>query len=115
MSDISAVMKAIEGLESKINAYATKAEGEAKAAGSVSADTKAAIEGLGIKQRELADELLQLKQKGIFMPAQAKLVEGWGDQLVKSDMYKAFAGGNATKVRVEVKNTLTGSDTNVAP
>lgn len=115
MSDISAVMKAVEGLEAKIGAFAEKAEAEAKAAGSVSADTKAAIESLGIKQRELADELLQIKQKGIQMPGQTKLVEGWGDQFVKSDAYKAFAGGNTQKARIEVKNTLTGSDTNVAP
>ncbi len=114
MSDISAVMKAVEGLETKIGAFAEKAEAEAKAAGSVSADTKAAIESLGIKQRELADELLQIKQKGISMPGPT-LVEGWGDQLIKSDAYKAFSGGNTQKARVEVKNTLTGSDTVVAP
>lgn len=115
MSDISAVMKAVEGLEAKIAGFAEKAEAEAKAAGSVSADTKAAIESLGIKQRELADDLLQLKQKGIAMPGQPKIVEGWGDQLIKSDAYKAFAGGSSQKARIEVKNTLTGADATVAP
>jgi HK97 family phage major capsid protein len=111
---IELVMKAVEGLEAKIAAFAAKAEAEAKTAGTVSADTKAAIDGLGIKQRELADEMLQLKQRGIDMP-QVKIKEGWGDQLVKSDAYKAFAGGNTQKARVEVKNTLTGADATVAP
>lgn len=112
---IELVMKAVEGLEAKISAFAAKAEAEAKTAGSVSTDTKAAIEQLGIKQRELADELLQIKQKGIAMPGEPKIVEGWGDQLVKSDAYKAFAGGNTQKARIEVKNTLTGADATVAP
>lgn len=115
VGDFSGVMKAIESIEANIKSYADKAEAEVKARGKVDSDTKTAIDNLGIKQRELADELLQLKQKGIEMPGQSKLVEGWGDQLIKSDMYKAFAGGNTQKARVEVKNTLTGSDTNVAP
>jgi HK97 family phage major capsid protein len=112
---IEQVMKAVEGIEAKIAAYAEKAEAEAKTAGSMSADTKAAIDGLGIKQRELADEILQLKQRGIEMPGQAKLEEGWGEQFCKSDAYKAFAGGNNQKARFEVKNTLVGADANVAP
>jgi HK97 family phage major capsid protein len=114
MSDLATVMKAIEGIEANIKAHADKAEAEFKARGKVDADTKTAIDNLGTKQRELADELLQLKQKGVSTP-EPKLIEGWGDQFVKSDMYKAFAGGNAQKARVEVKNTLTGSDTVVAP
>lgn len=115
MSDISAVMKAVEGIEAQIKAYADKAEAEAKSRGQVDTDTKTAIDNLGIKQRELADELLQLKQRGIEMPGQSKLVEGWGDQLIKSDAYKAFAGGSSQKARIEVKNTLTGADATVAP
>lgn len=115
MGDIATVMKAIEGIEASIKAQADKAEAEFKSRGQVDQDTKTAIDNLGIKQREIADELLQLKQKGIAMPGQPKLVESWGDQLIKSDMYKAFAGGNAQKVRVEVKNTLTGADATVAP
>lgn len=112
---IELVMKAVEGIEAKINAYAEKAEAEAKAAGSVSADTKAAIDALGTKQRELADELLQIKQRGIAMPGTDIIVEGWGDQFVKSDAYRAFAGGTAQKARFQVKNTLTGADATVAP
>lgn len=115
MSDISAVMKAVEGIEAQIKAYADKAEAEVKNRGQVDTDTKTAIDNLGIKQRELADELLQLKQRGIQMPGQTNIAEGWGDQLIKSDAYKAFSGGGAQKARVEVKNTLTGGDATVAP
>jgi HK97 family phage major capsid protein len=115
MSDIQSVMTAVEGIEAKINAFATKAEAEAKAAGTVSTDTKNAIDALGIKQRELADEILQLKQRGIAMPNQGGNVESWGEQFVKNARYADFAGGNLNKLRVEVKNTLTGADASVAP
>lgn len=115
MSDLSAVMKACEAIEIQLTKFAEKTEAEIKATGSVSADTKAAVEGLEVKQRELADRLLDLEQKGSARQDQEVKAEGWGDQLIKSDVYRAFAGGSTQKARIEVKNTLTGSDTNVAP
>lgn len=115
MSDLSQIMKAVEGLETKLASFAEKAEQEAKNAGTVSKDTQAAIDGLGIKQRELADEILQLKQRGVQMPGDEPKMTSWGKQFVECDAYKAFNGGAAQKARFEVKNTLTGSDTNVAP
>ncbi len=108
------IMKALDGLEAQIKSFAEKAEAEAKATGKESADTKAAIEGLGIKQRELADEILQLKQRGVQMDQETKL-SSWGKQFTDCDGYKSFIGGNQQKVRFEVKNTLVGSDSNVAP
>lgn len=119
MSDLSAVMKAVEAIETQLINFAEKSAAEVKAAGSASTDTKAAIEGLSIKQRELADEILQLKQKGVQLP-DAPLKEGWGDQFVKSAAYKdklgVLAGGTRFgNIGFEVKNTLTGSDANVAP
>lgn len=115
MSDLSQVMKALDGLEAKLNDFNEKAAAEAKAAGQMSADTKAALEGLGLKQRELADELFALKQRGAEGVPQDTKLSSWGQQFVECDGYKSFIGGNQAKVRFEVKNTLTGSDTNVAP
>lgn len=111
---IDLIQKGLDSIESKIAEFATKAKAETEAVGKVAHDTAAAIEGLGIKQRELADEILQLKQRGALQ-VENKQAEGWGDQFVKSDTYKAFATGAAQKARYEVKNTLTGSDANVAP
>lgn len=116
MSDMSEVMKACEAIENQLVKFAEKTEAEIKATGSASADTKAAVEGLEIKQREIADRILQLEQKkGGNRDDEGNRVEGWGDQLVKAEAYKAFNSGAAQKARVEVKNTLTGSDANVAP
>lgn len=120
MSDLSAVMKAVEGIETKIAAYAEKAEAEFKATGKESADTKAAIEGLGLKQRELADEILQLKQRGVAMPDDKPGITSWGKQFTDCAEYKGklnllAQGMKVGNIGFEIKNTLTGSDTNVAP
>lgn len=112
MSD--AILKALDGIEAKLKAFSDKADGEAKTVGQISADTKTALDNIGIQQRELADRLTQIEQKASAQPEQKPLTS-WGEQFIKSANYGAFAGGNLNKLRVEVKNTLTGSDTNVAP
>ena len=115
MSDLSEVMKGLDGLEKQLAAFAEKANAEIKATGKESADTKAAIEGLGIKQREQADEIVQLKQRGANFIADDTKVSSWGDQFIKSARYADFAGGNLGKMRVEIKATMVGADANVAP
>jgi len=108
-------MKGLDQIEARLQAMDAKAQGELQTLGKVSADTKSALEKIGVDQRELAERLLQLEQKGLAMGAAEPADQSWGAQLVKCDRYAAFAGGHSNKMRVEVKNTLTGSDTNVAP
>ena len=112
MSD--AILKALDGIEAKLKAFSDKADGEAKTVGQISADTKTALDAIGTQQRKLADRLNSIEQKATAQPEQ-KGISSWGEQFIKSANYGAFAGGNLNKLRVEVKNTLTGSDTTVAP
>jgi len=112
---IEAVMKSLDTVEAKLNAMAEKADGELKTIGKVSADTKTALDNLGTEQRVLADRIATLEQKGFLRGDGAANDESWGAQLVKSKSLEDFAAGRSQKARVEVKNTLTGSDTNVAP
>jgi HK97 family phage major capsid protein len=109
------VLKAIEGVEAKLAEMAKKAEAEYAAMGKVSQDTKAAIETLGVEQRTLADRMLKLEQKGTAQPEEKTGLTSWGKQFVGADAFKAFTSGQTQKARVEVKNTLVGSDTTVAP
>ena len=112
MSD--AILKALDQVEAKLAAMSTKADGEFATVGKTSADTKTALDAIGAQQRELADRLLAVEQKSTAQP-ETKELTTWGDQFIKSARYADFAGGNLAKLRVEVKNTLTGSDTTVAP
>ena len=112
--DMSDLMKALGGIEQKLAAFEEQAKGEIKTVGAMSTETKNAIEAISIKQREFADELLALKQRGA-LPQNETKADGWGDQFVKADAYKSFVGGQTQKARFEVKNTVVGSDTTVAP
>lgn len=112
---LDAILKSCEAIEAKLKAQAEKAEGELATLGKVSADTKAALEKLGTDQRELAERLVTLEQRGVLRNEGASADESWGAQVVKTDKYAAFAGGHTNKMRVEVKNTLTGADATVAP
>ena len=113
MTDI--VIKSLETIERNLAAFAEKADREVKEAGRVSTETKTAIDALGVQQREMADRLVVLEQKGSGRGETAAPDQSWGAQLVKSEKYQAFAAGQTGKARVEVKNTLTGGDANVAP
>lgn len=109
-----AIMKALDQVEAKLTAMSTKADGEAATVGKISSDTKTALDAIGTQQRELADRLLSIEQKATAQP-ETREVSSWGEQFIKNARYADFAGGNLQKLRVEVKNTLVGSDTNVAP
>jgi len=113
--DLSDVFKQLGSIESQLNAFSAKASEEIKIAGSTSVESKAALELLGNQQKELAGRLLLIEQKATTPPAGGETAEGWGQQFTKSEAYKAFVAGGAQKARIEVKNTLTGADANVAP
>lgn len=108
MSD--AILKALDSVESKLNAMAEKADGEMKTIGKVSTDTKAAIEAIGIEQRTLADRLLQVEQKASAQADQPVAAESFGEQFVKNASYEGFLRADGrTRARAEVKNTVTNA------
>jgi len=108
------ILKALDQVEAKLTAISVKADGEAATVGKISADTKTALDAIGVQQRELADRLLSVEQRATATKEETR-ISSWGEQLIKNTRYGDFAGGNLNKLRVEIKNTLTGSDTTVAP
>jgi len=105
--ELKQVMDSLAAIEQNLKSFSEKSEAELNDLGKVTKDTETAIENLGIKQREMADELLNLKQRGVAGGNDEKEDESVGAQLVKSDQYTAFASGQSQKARVEVKNTVT--------
>lgn len=108
VGNIDLIMKELDKIEPKLAALATKADMEAKF-GEISADTKSQIEGLGTKQRELADRLLSLEQKGSAQNDADTKEDDWGQQFIKADAYSGFAGGRQKNVSISVKNTVTNT------
>lgn len=110
------IISALDKLETKLKAMDEKADGQIKETGKIATETKSALDSLGNQQKEFADRLLKLEQKGLLPPTDAtKNEDTWGAQLIKAESLKAFQQGSTSKCRIEVKNTLTGSDTTVAP
>lgn len=109
------VMKSLDSIERNLQTQSEKAAGELATLGKVTADTKAAIDALGIQQREQAERLLALEQTRVAPPKDADTPDTWGSQFTKCKGYEAFRAGDMAKARFEVKNTVTGSDTTVAP
>lgn len=104
------VMKALDGVDSKITKMAEKAEGEIKTLGKASEDTKTAIENIGIEQRTLADRLLQIEQKSSAQNDQASADESCGAQFVKNAEYAGFQRKTSRgSMGMEVKNTVTNA------
>lgn len=108
------ILKALDGIEAKLKSFDEKAQAEMAALGKVAGDTKTAIDTLGTQQRELADRLLQLEQKGALRGQEgnegAKGEDSVGQQFVKSAEYESFVrGGLRGRVAAEVKNTITNT------
>jgi HK97 family phage major capsid protein len=105
---IELIMKSLDQIEAKMAAQSELADNQKKETGAISTEVKNAIEDFGEKQRELADELLQLKQKGLGS-FETKTEDSAGAQFTKSANYEAFASGQTSKARFEVKNTVTNT------
>lgn len=116
VGNIELVTKALDNIEKKMEQFSQKADEEIKATGKIAADTKAAIDNLGTQQREMADRLLQLEQRGTQQQDGDAKAEAWGQQFTKSTEYKGLQfNGGRVNIGVEVKNTVVTSDTTVAP
>lgn len=113
---IETIMKQIDGIENSLSQFQDKAKGELETIGKVSTETNNALDKLGEQQREMADRLLTIEQKGDVTPGGSSSVASMGSQFTDSDAYKNFQNGSNQKARFEVQNnTLTGADANVAP
>jgi HK97 family phage major capsid protein len=110
MGSIEQVMKAVDAVEARLKTMSEKAEGEMKTLGQVSADTKTAIDAIGIQQRELADRLLQIEQKSTAQNDQGEKVETVGEQFVKHAEFAQFQKKTSRgSMGLELKNTVTNT------
>lgn len=110
--DSAAIMKALDGVETKLTTMSTKAEAEMKDLGKISTETKAAIDNLGVEQRTLADRLLAIEQKATATP-DAPADESYGAQFVKNGEYATFQKKTSRgSIGLELKNTVTNAIAN---
>jgi HK97 family phage major capsid protein len=108
--DGASILKALEGVETKLATMSEKATNEIKDLGKVTTDTKTAIDNLGVEQRTLADRLLQLEQKSSQQDDTKTVDETIGALFVKDSGYADFQRKTSRgSFGLEVKNTVTNT------
>ena len=113
VGNLDVIMKSLDKVEINIKAMSDKSEGEMKTLGKISADTKTAVDTLGIQQRELADRLLQVEQKTTATGDQTPADESYGAQFIKHAEYANFQKKtNRGSIGLELKNTVTNAIAN---
>lgn len=107
--EIEQIKGALDAHEAKITAALERYEGQVKEAGKVAGETRAELVALAEKHGALASQLTAIEQKlADGTDGDTPAVQTVGEQVMASDQYKAFMEGRASRIRVEVKNTILG-------
>lgn len=106
--DIEQIKGALKEHEGKIEAAIARYEGQLKDAGSVASEAKAEVRVLAEKHSALVDTLNKLEQKLVDKADGKVATKSLGEELVTSEMFKAYREGRSSKLRMEVKNTIIG-------
>jgi HK97 family phage major capsid protein len=111
------VMRMLDGVEKSLTDFQMQAKRDLEDTKKVSTETKNALDAIGMKQRELADEILLIKQKAVAKGDNASNVNrgsGWGSQIVKNTAFVELSRGDRNKARFEIaNNTITSTTTTV--
>lgn len=109
------VQEALADLNSEIKSFIDRSNQEAQNNTKLGKQLTEEMKSLNEKTADLQEQILEMEQKQSqhFAPTDKALTAG--EQFVKSDGFKAFQEGRANKASLEIKSTITGSDTIVAP
>jgi HK97 family phage major capsid protein len=111
------VMRMLDGVEKSLTDFQMQAKRDLEDTKKVSTETKNALDAIGMKQKELADEILLIKQKAAAKGANSSNVNGgsgWGSQIVKNNAFVELSRGDRNKARFEIaNNTITSTTTTV--
>lgn len=115
--DMSELNKLFDALDKKLDAVGRQADEQKRLTGTVAEETKSALENLGNEQKALASRIAEVEKDlgSAGTGGNTRVVETEGQAFVKSAQYERWAKGDQSKVRLEVKNTITGGDATVAP
>ena len=100
LKDLQTKLDTIEG---EIKTFIAKAEGEIKATGTVSGETKASLEKQALEAKGIMERLMAVEQKfASKTESEEKEVKSIGELLTASDGFKSVTAGGRTSGRVNV-------------
>lgn len=118
-NDLATIKAEIEAkfteLDGQVVDLLAKTNEEVEAHGSIGRQNQEAITETSGKIEEILARLMEVEQAGGGDPGDAEVVSA-GMEFVNSEQFKTFASGESNKARMEIQaNTITGTDTTVAP
>lgn len=104
---IQAMQDGLKSVEAKVGDTLAKYEGQLREAGDVSAKTRDELKSLTQQHKELSDAFTALAQKGVKLE-KPEAVKSIGQEFAESAAFKSLQSGEATRARLEIKNTVIG-------
>jgi HK97 family phage major capsid protein len=95
-------------MDNDLQGFIKTANEEVKSAGSMSNETKAAVEALSKNLTAIVDRLSELEQKGAGARSDEQQIITLGDQLIKSPQFQACVKDNGGRASIQVKGSLLG-------
>ena len=108
------IEKELASLNTEVKSFIQKSSEEAETTAKLSKSTAEQMKTLEEKCKELNERLLDAEQKGVSRADEQPKLSA-GESFVKSDAFAAMKSGSTGKARIELKNTIIGSDSIVAP
>lgn len=106
--------KEFASLNEEVKSFISKSSEEAKDNTKLGRENSEVMKSLNAKCAELAERMLDVEQKS-KAKGQEEPNHSAGESFVKSDAFAAMKQGSTGKARIELKNTIVGSDATVTP
>jgi len=103
--DLKMIEKAFIEKQDELKLVIDKANDEAKNAGAVAVETKAAIDGVSEKLNELSDRMVEIEQKGVKLQ-ETDEPEDLGSQFIKSEQFLQMQDGRSGRARMDIKAAI---------
>lgn len=111
---IEVLQKEFASLNEEVKGFIAKSSEEAQSNTKLGRENSELMKSLNEKCGELQERMLEVEQKSVSKAeSQPKLTAG--EQFTKSDSFNLMKQGQTNKARIELKNTVVGSDAIVAP
>ncbi|AQQ67482.1 hypothetical protein Mag101_07395 [Microbulbifer agarilyticus] len=112
---MEALQKSLQDFDKKLDGFIKSSNEEAQSNAKLGRENKSAMETLNKQAEELQERLADVEQKMSARGDNEEPVLSMGEQIAKSADYESFIKGSSNKMTLEVKNTLIGNDSTVAP
>lgn len=111
---VEVIQKEFASLNEEVKSFISKSNEEVQSNTKLGRENAEAMKSLNEKCAEMQERMLEVEQKAVAKTESTPKLSA-GEQFTKSDSFLAMKSGQTNKARIELKNTVVGSDATVAP